>query len=166
MIFSAALPHSLLLYPMIWNDACSDAFFTAFEMSLTWVACLNALEVKIDNLIIDRELQLVGLDTLTIRLRLETIQNLCMRWGRSDSHSLSLPSLWLLSPWSWSTSQHLTVCSHSLSVLSGMPWSLAPRLASTWLLKSSSMQGLSFQSTTWYSCVPSGTSWDSLAKTS
>lgn len=29
---------------MIWNDACSDAFFMAFEISLTWVACLNALE--------------------------------------------------------------------------------------------------------------------------
>jgi len=46
MIFSAAIPHSLLLYPMIWNDACSEAFFTAFEISLTWIACLNALEVS------------------------------------------------------------------------------------------------------------------------
>ncbi len=46
MIFSAAIPHSALLYPMIWNDACSDAFFMAFEVSLTWVACLNALEVS------------------------------------------------------------------------------------------------------------------------
>ena len=46
MIFSAAIPHSLLLYPMIWNDACSDAFFKAFEISITWVACLNALEVR------------------------------------------------------------------------------------------------------------------------
>jgi hypothetical protein len=44
MIFSAAMPHTLLLYPMIWNDACSDAFFMAFEISLSWVACLNALE--------------------------------------------------------------------------------------------------------------------------
>ncbi len=46
MIFSAALPHSLLLYPMIWNDPCSDAFFQAFEISLSWIACLNALEVR------------------------------------------------------------------------------------------------------------------------
>jgi hypothetical protein len=46
MIFSAAIPHSMLLYPMIWNDACSDAFFMAFEISITWVACLNALEVR------------------------------------------------------------------------------------------------------------------------
>jgi hypothetical protein len=44
MIFSAAIPHSVLLYPMIWNDACSDAFFQAFEISISWVACLNALE--------------------------------------------------------------------------------------------------------------------------
>ena len=33
---------------MIWNDACSDAFFMAFEVSLTWIACLNALEVSHD----------------------------------------------------------------------------------------------------------------------
>lgn len=44
MIFSAAIPHTLLLYPMIWNDACSDPFFMALEISITWVASLNALE--------------------------------------------------------------------------------------------------------------------------
>lgn len=45
MIFGAAIPHSLLLYPMIWNDPCSDMFFEAFEFSVAWIASLNALEV-------------------------------------------------------------------------------------------------------------------------
>jgi hypothetical protein len=50
MIFSAAIPHTVLLYQMIWNDPCSDAFFTAIELSVGWIACLNALEVMtIDN---------------------------------------------------------------------------------------------------------------------
>jgi len=44
MIFSCAIPHSYLLYPMIWADPCSDAFFQAFEVSMTWIAALNALE--------------------------------------------------------------------------------------------------------------------------
>lgn len=29
---------------MIWADPCSDTFFWAFEMSMTWIASLNALE--------------------------------------------------------------------------------------------------------------------------
>jgi hypothetical protein len=29
---------------MIWADPCSDAFFYSFEMSMTWIAGLNALE--------------------------------------------------------------------------------------------------------------------------
>lgn len=44
MLFAAAIPHSYLLYPMIWNDACSDEFFQAIEMSITWIASLNAIE--------------------------------------------------------------------------------------------------------------------------
>jgi len=44
MIFSAALPHSVLMYPMLWNDALSDTFFHAAEFSMGWIAILNALE--------------------------------------------------------------------------------------------------------------------------
>ena len=43
-IFSCAFPHSVLMYPMIWADPCSDAFFQAFEISMSWIAGLNALE--------------------------------------------------------------------------------------------------------------------------
>lgn len=45
MIFSASIPQSVMLYRMIWCDPCSDIFFHAFELSFTWIACLNALEV-------------------------------------------------------------------------------------------------------------------------
>eukprot|EP00347_Sterkiella_histriomuscorum_P000443 403375849 len=44
MIFSAAIPQSVMLYRMIWSDPCSDIFFHAFEQSFMWIACLNALE--------------------------------------------------------------------------------------------------------------------------
>jgi hypothetical protein len=44
LLFAAALPHSYFLYPIIWADPCSDVFFRAFEMSVTWIASLNALE--------------------------------------------------------------------------------------------------------------------------
>jgi hypothetical protein len=43
-IFGCAVPHSIMLYPMIWADPCSDAFFMNFEMAMTWIASLNALE--------------------------------------------------------------------------------------------------------------------------
>ena len=73
MIFSAALPHSFLLYPMIWNDPCSDAFFMAFEVSLTWIACLNALEVSLALKIFKRAQPLVVWVTLIIRRKLGMI---------------------------------------------------------------------------------------------
>ena len=44
MIFGCAVPHSAMLYPMIWSDPCSDAFFQNFELAMTWIASLNALE--------------------------------------------------------------------------------------------------------------------------
>ena len=43
-IFGCAIPHSAMMYPMIWADPCSDAFFTNFEMAMSWIASLNALE--------------------------------------------------------------------------------------------------------------------------
>ena len=33
-----------MLYPIIWNDPCSDAFFLNFELAASWIASLNALE--------------------------------------------------------------------------------------------------------------------------
>jgi len=75
MIFSAAIPHSMLLYPMIWNDACSDAFFMAFEVSVTWVACLNALEVRLVSYHIKRELLHVDLDISTTKQKQEMTLN-------------------------------------------------------------------------------------------
>lgn len=44
MLFGCVVPQSLLLYKMIWADACSDTFFQAFEVSMTWIATLSALE--------------------------------------------------------------------------------------------------------------------------
>jgi hypothetical protein len=73
MIFSAALPHSFLLYPMIWNDPCSDAFFMAFEVSLTWIACLNALEVSFILKILKRVQLLVVWVILITKQKLEMI---------------------------------------------------------------------------------------------
>jgi hypothetical protein len=75
MIFSAAIPHSMLLYPMIWNDACSDAFFMAFEVSITWVACLNALEVRLVSYYKKRELLLVDWAILTTKQKQEMTLN-------------------------------------------------------------------------------------------
>ena len=75
MIFSAAIPHSMLLYPMIWNDACSDAFFMAFEVSITWVACLNALEVRKVSYYKKRELLLVDWAILTTKQKQEMTLN-------------------------------------------------------------------------------------------
>jgi len=43
-IFACSLPHSFLLYQMVWADPCSDAFFWALESSLTWVSVLTATE--------------------------------------------------------------------------------------------------------------------------
>ena len=43
-IFGCAVPHSVLLYGMIWADPCSDIFFSNFELAMTWIASLNALE--------------------------------------------------------------------------------------------------------------------------
>ena len=44
MLFGCAIPQTMLLYKMIWSDACSDTFFQAFEISMTWIAALSALE--------------------------------------------------------------------------------------------------------------------------
>ena len=44
MLFGCAVPQTVMLYKMIWNDACSDTFFQAFEVSMTWIASLSALE--------------------------------------------------------------------------------------------------------------------------
>ena len=43
-IFGCAVPHSALMYGMIWADPCSDIFFRNFELAITWIASLNALE--------------------------------------------------------------------------------------------------------------------------
>ena len=43
-IFGCAVPQTVMLYPMIWNDPCSDAFFLNFELATSWIANLNALE--------------------------------------------------------------------------------------------------------------------------
>ena len=44
IIFSAAIPQTLLAYSMVWNDACSDLFIQSAEMAIGWIAVLNALE--------------------------------------------------------------------------------------------------------------------------
>jgi len=44
LLFACAIPHTYLLYPIIWSDPCSDTFFWAFEASMTWIAGLNAME--------------------------------------------------------------------------------------------------------------------------
>jgi len=44
IIFAAAIPQTYLMYPMIWADPCSDTFFWTFELSMTWIASLSALE--------------------------------------------------------------------------------------------------------------------------
>lgn len=43
-IFACSLPQSFLLYKMIWSDPCSDAFFWAFETTMTWIGSLTAME--------------------------------------------------------------------------------------------------------------------------
>jgi hypothetical protein len=63
---------------MIWNDACSDAFFMAFEVSVTWVACLNALEVRLLSNHNKRELLHVDLDISTTKQKQEMTLNLSM----------------------------------------------------------------------------------------
>jgi hypothetical protein len=60
---------------MIWNDACSDAFFMAFEVSVTWVACLNALEVRLLSYHNKRELLHVDLDISTTKQKQEMTLN-------------------------------------------------------------------------------------------
>lgn len=42
--FSLALPHSYWLYKIIWNDPCSTAFFTAYELAMNWIATTSALD--------------------------------------------------------------------------------------------------------------------------
>ena len=44
LLFGMSLPNSIWLYKIIWADPCSDAFFTAYELSLSWVASVSALE--------------------------------------------------------------------------------------------------------------------------
>ena len=43
-IFSAAIPPSLLTYGLVWNDACSDMFLQCAEMTVGYIATINALE--------------------------------------------------------------------------------------------------------------------------
>jgi len=43
-IFACSLPQSFLLYKMIWADPCSDLFFWSFELSMTWIGALTAME--------------------------------------------------------------------------------------------------------------------------
>ena len=38
------MPPSYLLYKMIWADPCSDAFFQAYELCMSWIATSSALE--------------------------------------------------------------------------------------------------------------------------
>ena len=44
MVFGLAVPQSYWLYKIIWSDPCSTAFFTAYELSMYWVATTSALE--------------------------------------------------------------------------------------------------------------------------
>ena len=44
MLFGCVIPQTVLLYKMVWSDACSDTFFQAFEVSMTWIAATSALE--------------------------------------------------------------------------------------------------------------------------
>ena len=32
------------MYKLIWSDPCSDAFFFSYELTLNWVATVNALD--------------------------------------------------------------------------------------------------------------------------
>lgn len=42
--FSLAIPHSYWLYQIIWSDPCSTAFFSAYELSMSWIATTSALD--------------------------------------------------------------------------------------------------------------------------
>jgi len=42
--FGMAIPSSIWLYKIIWVDPCSSAFFTAYEMTLSWIAMCGALD--------------------------------------------------------------------------------------------------------------------------
>ena len=39
-----AVPHSYLLYKIVWADPCSAAFFTSYEIAMSWIALSSALE--------------------------------------------------------------------------------------------------------------------------
>ena len=43
-LFASAIPQTAMLYPIIWADPCSDMFFMCFELSIGWIASLQALE--------------------------------------------------------------------------------------------------------------------------
>lgn len=44
LTFGMAVPHSYLLYKIIWADPCSAAFFTSYEIAMSWIAVTSALE--------------------------------------------------------------------------------------------------------------------------
>jgi hypothetical protein len=45
-MMALAAPQSYWLYKLIWADPCSDAFFSLFEMTFTWIALNNALDAS------------------------------------------------------------------------------------------------------------------------
>lgn len=44
LLFGLSLPQSFLLYKIIWADPCSDALFMSYELLMSWIAALSALE--------------------------------------------------------------------------------------------------------------------------
>ena len=44
LTFGMAVPHSYLVYKLIWADPCSAAFFTSYEIAMSWIATTSAFE--------------------------------------------------------------------------------------------------------------------------
>jgi hypothetical protein len=44
MLFGLSIPNTIWLYHMVWADPCSEAFFRAYELSMTWISTVSALE--------------------------------------------------------------------------------------------------------------------------
>lgn len=42
--FGLSIPQTYMLYQIVWADPCSDAFFKTYELSLSWIATVNALD--------------------------------------------------------------------------------------------------------------------------
>ena len=44
LIFGLAIPTTIQMYKLIWSDPCSDALFYSYELTLNWIATINALD--------------------------------------------------------------------------------------------------------------------------